>query len=154
MTGHVRGVLSGLAQLLEARTDAAYTYREDGSIPDGATPVYLQATPAVPDRAVTLYLSPRADNPSMPLGGGTLFVRGRGRPGYALDADDDCDAAFDVLHGLVGLQLPSGHSIVQLNRVLVIPMGTDEAKRTARQDQYDLDLDYPPTLVRPDGGSW
>lgn len=151
---HVRSVLVALANRIESATQGVFTYREDGSIPDGATPIYLQATPAAPDRVLTLYLIARADDPSQALGRGTVFVKGRGRPGCALDADDDCDAAFDQLHGLTGFPTGDGHSIVQLLRVLTVPMGTDDAKRTERQDQYDLVLDYPPTLVRPDGGAW
>lgn len=117
------------------------------------TPIFWQDMPASPDRAVCITALPVRDNVSMPLGLVLVQVRTRGRPGVPLDCDDDADAIFDVLHGVTGLDLGS-LSLVQVRRQLSAPMGIDDLKRRERADHYELDVDFPPTNLRPGAGAW
>ncbi|WP_200930842.1 hypothetical protein, partial [Microbacterium sp. Leaf351] len=69
------------------------------------------------------------------------------------DVDDLLDPIFTVLHGLTGITVGS-QTVIQCLRRISAPMGTDQSKRWERADQYYLDVDAPPTDLRPERGAW
>lgn len=119
----------------------------------GQTGIILKLVPVAPDRVIVLNLVPQGDHPSMPLGQSMLQVRARGLANDPTDVDALLDSVFTVLHGSTGLVF-GALTVIQCNRRVRAPLGMDENKRFEAADQYYLDIDYPPTLNRPDGGSW
>lgn len=145
---------NGIATMIAAQTTPTIVWNPTGVYTANQTGIMLKLMPVAPDRVVTLTLVPQGDDPSMPLGQVMLQVRGRGLANRPTDVDDLLDSIFVVLHGTKDLPMGSC-TIVQMNRRVMVPMGMDDAsKRWERVDQYYLDVDYPPTINRPEGGSW
>lgn len=145
-------LLTGLAQKIHA-AGINIEWNQSGLYTPGQTGIYMMTMPPTPDRAVALFAVPQGDDPSMPLGKTMVQVRSRGLPGQPLDVLDLSDSMFAVLHGTT--DLPFGSiTVIQMNRRISTPLGTDDLKRTEWVDQYYLDCDYPPTINRPVGGSW
>lgn len=115
--------------------------------------ILLKLMPANPDRLITLTAVNQGDDISMPLGQVMVQVRGRGLPNRPTDVDDLLDDVFPILHGATNLTFGS-LTVIQMNRRVSVPMGYDDSKRWERIDQYYLDVDFPPTVNRPDAGSW
>lgn len=151
--GTTRDVATWLAERIAALP--GYSFAGDG-LPDSTgatTPVVLGFQPATPDRVLTVAVVPMGDDPSLPLGEVFVQVRARGRAGCLLDADDDLDAVFGVLHGAAGIQV-GAWGVVQVLRANRAPLGVDGLDRPEAADHYDARIDYPPTDTRPDGGAW
>jgi hypothetical protein len=146
-------ILTGAAARIAALASPAILWSPAGTYSAAQTGIFLKLLPAAPDRCVTLNLVPQGDDPSMPYGQSMLQVRGRGLPNKPTDVDDLLDSIFDVMHGAVNLTFGACH-ITQMNRRTSVPMGMDDSKRWERIDQFYLDVDYPPTTARPDGGFW
>lgn len=146
-------LLAGIAGMITAGVTGT-AWDPAGVYQAGQTGIFLKLMPTAPDRVITLTAVSQGDNPSMPLGQVMIQVRGRGLPNRPTDVDDLLDACFDVLHGTTDLVF-GATTVVQMNRRVSAPMGMDEAsKRWERVDQYYLDVDYPPTVLRPVQGSW
>ena len=145
-------LLTGLAGMI-AGAGLGITYNQAGAYTAGQTGIFMKIMPATPDRVVTLTLVPRRDDITMPYGQAMVQVRGRGLPNNPLDIDSLLDSIFDILHGTKDLTFGTAH-VTQMNRESSVPNGMDDAKRWERFDAYAIDLDVPPTVLRPAGGSW
>ena len=104
--------------------------------------------PSTPDRCVALAAYSAVDEPKVAKSTIRVQVMCRGIENDSLDADDLADSIFDILQGLEDRTYSTAH-LVQCNRVSAVPMGIDGAKRTARSDNYEIDVDLPLTAGRP-----
>lgn len=143
-------LLEGIAGMIVAGVPGT-SYNPSAATVNGG--ILLKRMPASPDRVITLTAVFQGDDITMPLGQVMVQVRGRGIPNRPTDVDDLLDDIFDVLHGTTNLTFGSV-TIVQMNRKVSVPMGTDANVRDERVDQYYLDLDFPATANRPALGSW
>lgn len=130
-----------------------FAWSPSGTYTSDVTGVFARRTPADPDRVVTVTVTPQGDDPSLPFGQIMVQVKARGNRGDPLDADRILGQIFDVLHGRTNIPA-SGYTVVQINRRINAPLGFDDNNRAMVADQYYADVDYPPTGLRPDGGSW
>jgi hypothetical protein len=145
-------LLDGLASMIAA-ADIGVSYTPNGVYAASQTGVYMKILPAKPDRSVSLTAVVIGDNITLPTGRQMVQVRCRGAANRPLDVDDLADNIFDVLHGTTNLTFGVAH-VTQMNRQISVPMGMDDSKRWERVDQYFLDVDSPPTTLRPKSGSW
>ncbi|MDQ0894426.1 phage tail terminator protein [Agromyces ramosus] len=146
-------LLTGLAAMI-AGAGLGIAWNPAGTYPVGQTGIFMKIMPQSPDRVVTLNCVWAGDDITMPSSQPMVQIRGRGIPNRPLDVDDLLDPISDLLHGATSLVF-GGVTVVQMNRRVVAPMGMDDAsKRWERADQYYLDVDVPPTINRPQGGSW
>jgi hypothetical protein len=109
--------------------------------------------PAAPDKAIVITVVPLTDDITLPLGRVMVQVKIRGAAGDPFGASDLSSAVRDVLHGQKDLYWGPVH-VIQMNRQIAVPNGQDASKRQEQFDQYYLDVDFPPTINRPAGGSW
>jgi hypothetical protein len=144
-------LLVGIAQMIADSSIA--DYNATGIYTATQTGIVFKVLPPSPDRAVILTAVPMTDMATIPLGLMMVQVRTRGLPNQPLDVDDLGDAIFDLLHGVTDKSFGSCHA-VQILRKSSIPMGQDPAKRWERVDHFYIDLDMPPSVARPTGGSW
>lgn len=147
-------VLTGVAELIAAAGIAEWD--PSGTYPTTSTGIFLKTMPdgaGIPDRAVALNLIPVTANPSIPFGSSFLQVACRGVRNDPLDVDRLADPIFDILHGVTGRVLGSAR-IAQLLFHTAAPMGQDANTRWERADKYLAVIDSPPTILRPEGGSW
>lgn len=151
MASTARTLADGLANMIAA--DGLAAYNLTGIYASSDTGIFMKVIPASPDRAVVITVVPQGDNVTMPLGQVMVQIRTRGLPNDPLDTDDLADSIFALLHGQTNLPM-GALTIVQMNRKTSVPMGMDASKRWERVDQFYLDVDYPPTINRPTGGSW
>lgn len=151
MPGTASDLANGIATMIDAAGLA--TYRPTGVYQAAETGIFHKVLPDKPDRCVVLTAIPMTDSITEPLGLVMLQVRTRGLPNQPLDVDDLADPIFTLLHGQTNLTFGSVH-VIQMYRTTSISNGQDDSKRWERIDQFYLDLDYPPTPIRPEGGSW
>lgn len=151
---NTRTLLEGLAAHIAA-ADVGVTWNADQSIPYpvGQTGIVMKIMPQSPDRVVTLNAVWGGDDITMPRSAPMVQIRARGLPNRPLDVDDLLDPIADVLHGSTYLTF-GALTVIQMNRRVIVPLGMDDSKRWERADQYYLDVDVPPTINRPDAGSW
>lgn len=145
-------LLTGIATMI-AGASLGITYSPTGVYTASQTGVFMKIMPAAPDRVVTLTAVNQGDDITMPLGQIMVQVLGRGLPNKPVDVDDLLDGIFAILHGATNLAFGTV-TVIQCNRKVSVPMGMDTSQRWTRADQYYLDVDFPPTSNRPDGGSW
>lgn len=143
-------LLDGVAGMIVAGV-AGTSYNLNAPTVNGG--IVQKLMPASPDRVVTLTAVNQGDDITLPSGQVMVQVRGRGLPNIPSDVDDLLDSIFTVLHGTTNLVFGTV-TVVQMNRKVSVPMGMDDLKRWERIDQYYLDVDFPPTNLRPPGGSW
>jgi hypothetical protein len=143
-------LLDGIAQLIVGAGIA--TYNTAGVYTTGQTGITFKAVGPIPDRIVVLTAYVVSDSPTLPLSRLGVQVRVRGTTDPR-DVDELGDAIFGILHGLVHVQFNTVHAD-QILRQSSITLGQDSAKRWERADAYYIDLDVPPTINRPSGGSW
>jgi hypothetical protein len=126
-------------------------YNPTGAYAATDTAIVFKDLPPAPNRCIVLTAVPLTDAEVIPLGKVLVQVRLRGNPNDPLDVDDLGDAITDLVHGARNLTFGSTHA-VQILRNSSVPMGVDNAKRWTRIDHFYVDLDYPATANRPDGG--
>lgn len=136
-------LLSGIAQLLEDTGQG--TWKPTGAYAtDDPTPIIIKSVPASPDRVITLSEYSVSDDPTLSDSVKGLQVRFRaGRDPRTVD--DMADDAFDVLHGLQGVELSTGVLIVQSYRQSSALLGADDNGRHERSDNYYLTVHRPST---------
>lgn len=149
---NTRDLTVGIAEHLTA-AGIGLSWNEEGLYPVGQTGIFTKKMPQSPDRVVTLSVVWGNDDISMPRSAPMVQIRGRGRPNDPLDVDDLLDSIETVLNGATGLTF-GGLTVIQINRRIVAPLGEDENDRWERVDQYYADVDVPPTINRPEAGSW
>lgn len=87
-------------------------------------------------------------HPEITQGTGILQVAMKGTASNPGSVDDIGYAVFAALHGLT--DQPAGSAvIVQCLRRNSVPMGQDDKLRKERADQFDVDVEWPPTSHRP-----
>lgn len=150
--GAATDISVGIATVL-AGAGIGVTYNPSGVYSAGQLGVYMKDVPAAPDRVVVLSVIPMSDELAAPSGQVLVQVRTRGLPGNALDVDDLADTIKPFLHGLKGLTWGSVQ-LVQMVRNNAITLGQDTAKRWERADDYTLDVEYPGTVLVPNGGTY
>lgn len=139
-------LVAGFAALLAAGTDPAQlvAWLPDGTpYEDASTGIYLEDSPATPDRIVTLSLYGLGDDPVYADSTRGFQIRTRG----GADPTDvrDLDAALcDVLLGewptVVG-----GVAVITLERTSGASLGRDENQRWSRTSNFTLGLHLPGT---------
>lgn len=140
-------LLEGLAAALHAA--GAAVWRPDTAYLPAETAITLGGLPDAPHRAVALALyGPSDDHPDQAAGVRRLQVRVRGIPGKYRDAVDLDDACFNALHGLTHQQFGAAHAN-QVLRVSGVPLGMDDTRRWEISSNYEIDVDTPPTALRP-----
>jgi hypothetical protein len=143
-------LLDGIALLIASHGTAVFN--ESGVYATTDTGISFKAVNPTPDRLVTLTAYVVSDSPTLPLSRIGVQVRLRGTTDPR-DVDELGDAIFAYLHGIVNMDFNSVHAN-QILRQSSITLGQDSAKRWERADAYYVDLDVPPTINRPTGGSW
>lgn len=142
-----RDLLTGLAQMI-ADTGIG-VFNPSGIYAATDTGIIFKNMPSKPDRCIVLTMVPLTDMTTIPVGKVLVQVRTRGLPNNPLDVDDLGDAVFDLLQGVTDVTLGSAH-IIQCLRNSSVPMGVDSAQRWERVDHMYVDMDYPPTPLRPE----
>lgn len=141
----------GFAQMVE--DSGLAVFNEAGAYGPTDTGVVMKAVPAAPDRLVTITVVPLSDDIAAPQGQVMVQLRYRGLPNNPLDVDNLADAVKPLFHGLTNTVM-GAHTVVQCDRRQSVPLGQDELKRWSRADQFYLDVEYPPTPLVPDGGTY
>jgi len=149
MATATRDLLVGFAQMLN--DSGIGVYNPSGVYTPTQTGIVFKTVPQGPDRCIILTVVPLIDSVEIPMGKTLLQVRTRGLPNQPLDVEDLGDACFDLLQNIKNLTMGSTH-IIQCLRNSSVPMGQDNSKRWERVDHMYIDLDYPPTVNRPDNG--
>lgn len=127
-------------------------YRSDGT-PYGAgeTGIVFNDLPPAPDRCICLTAVPMTDATFAAMGLVLVQAKVRGLPGDVFDCTDLADAVFDLAHGATDLAWGSVH-VIQIERRVSVPPTVDASRRWTRIDHFYIDLDFPPTAHRTDGG--
>ncbi len=151
MSGLADDISQGFAQIIE---DAGLAvFNESGKYDDADTGILMKAVPPSPDRIVTITVVPLSDDIAAPQGQVMVQLRYRGAPGEPLDVDELADAVKPLFHGLTNMPM-GDHTVVQCDRRQSVPLGQDSSKRWERADQFYLDVEYPPTVLVPEGGTY
>jgi hypothetical protein len=147
-----RSLLTRIARLLADNN--AGVYKTDTPYAATDTGIVMKTMPDKPDRCIVINWIPADSSPTMPHVFGILQVACRGKPDNPLDSDDLADSCSQWLDGLTNLTLDNGAAVVQCWARNTVNMGQDDSKRWTTATQYNLDLDLPPTLLRPMMGAW
>lgn len=146
-----RQLLTGIAQLLADNDIALWT--PDTPYADTDTGVVMKTMPDSPDRCVVLNWAPMGASPTIPHLTGLLQCACRGGRNDPMDADDLADQCEGVLDGLTRTPM-GGCTVSMITLRNVVNMGQDELKRYITAVQLDVELDVPPTALRPETGAW
>lgn len=136
--------VEGWAQFLDA-ADIGVKWRSAGSYQAGEVGIGLMTFPTGLDKAVALTPYPLTDDPALSDSeiGIQIKVRSAGadpRDAWALD-----DAIANRLLGLYPFDLPSGISIVTLQRTASGSLGQDEKQRWTWSSSYPCGIHRPST---------
>lgn len=145
-------LLEGVAQLLD--DNHVGVYRTDGPYKASDTAIVMKTMPADPDRCIVLNWVPMQSDAGMPQQTGILQTACRGQPGKPLDCDRLSDLCAEQLDGLTGIAFNGGTKITQCWQRNAVNMGQDESKRWVTAVQYNVDLELPPTDLRPETGTY
>lgn len=143
----VTRLLTAVAELLDTAgvgvwSPAAATYGPDDVV------IFRGTERTVDNPQIILNWVDTEQHPEITQGTGILQVAIKGAAGQPGSVDDIGYAVFAALHGLT--DEPAGPAvIVQCLRRNSVPMGQDDKLRKERADQYDVDVEWPPTSHRP-----
>jgi hypothetical protein len=142
-----RGLVEAVAVLLADAGIGVWATGDTVYGPDDVAIVYGTERP-IENQQIILNWVDLDQHPEITQGAGMLQVATKGLPNDRGSTDDLSYAVFAVLHGLT--TTPAGSAvIVQCLRRNSVPMGQDDKLRTERADQYDVDVEWPPTSNRP-----
>jgi len=113
-----------------------------------ATIVIGQDLPSSPDEALALNLYDSEDFVEVARGDVRVQAMCRGAVNDSMSGADLADQVFDILHGAEGLWIDDLH-VALCSRLSMVPLGTDDKKRSTRSDNYELLVDVPTTARRP-----
>jgi hypothetical protein len=139
-------LLTGIARLLDLKQVGIYTL--DDVVSGDSTAIVLKTMPDSPDRCITLNYLPMNAIPDQAHNSGLLQVACRGKPGVPLDSDELADACDAWLNGLTQYALGGDCTLNQCYLRNSVNLGQDEAQRWITTNQYNVDVDTPPTLFR------
>lgn len=111
-------------------------------------PIVFGDLPSTPDRVIGIGAYAAIDDPTTSHSTLRVQLMVRGVPNSSLDADDLADDIFQAIQALEDRTYGSTH-LVQCLRVSAVPMGIDTFKRSARSDNYEVDVDLPVSAGRP-----
>jgi hypothetical protein len=149
--GAATDIATGFAQIIAA--SGAAVFNPSGVYQATDTAVIFKIVPPTPNRLVTISVVPLTDDLAAPQGQVMVQLRYRGNPNAPLDVDDLGDQIKPLFHGLKNTVMGSV-TVVQCDRRQSVPLGQDEAKRWERADQFYLDVEYPPSALVPNGGTY
>lgn len=135
MSGFNSLLLRGLAQYLHNAGVGNYTPDAPAAESDGLPAITLINLPLAPDRVICLTDYPIQADPALTevVIGVQLRIRGTRDP---LVASDIRDAAYDALHGISDLILPTGLPLVHMYWTSESPIGPDDTDRYERTINY------------------
>jgi hypothetical protein len=148
---YARDLLTGIAQMIS--DTAIAVYRPAGAYGAAENAIVFGVWPQTPDRCIVLNYTPMVLATMIPMERGLLEAHIRGAPGDPFGAGETADAVRDLLHGIRGTAFGSA-TIIQILHRNSVPLVQDSNRRMEQVEQFDVDLDTPPTLNRPDGGTW
>lgn len=136
-------LMAGVAALLQGV--GIGTWRPTGVYPQGTDrPIYIRASPASPDRTITVSLYPVRQQPWTRDSVEGLQVINRGPRGDSRPADDDADAIREALDGLQHVALGGRHvSLIQWQSGA--PLGRDDNER------WEISQNFYLYTARPSG---
>lgn len=147
--GTARDIITNLGVLLNS--SGVGVWDTTGAFQPTDTAVVAEAMPPTPDRAIVLTTFPLTQIAGSTTGRWILQVRTRGLPNEVLDCVDLTDQVKTVIDGLTN-QLWGNTTVSQVIFYSSIPMGVDDSVRFEHVTKYYVDLDEPPTPLRPAGG--
>lgn len=139
--GFTIDLLTGVAELLDAETDAVWN--PNGVYAADQIGIVLGVPTQSPPSLVALAAYNNIDHAALADSTVMLQVRTRGPDADPVPADDLADAVFDALQGL--RQTVNGIRIVYGKRNSTYPLGIDGNGRQERTDNYDLMVHRPST---------
>lgn len=146
MSGYTSDLLLGLAAFLDS--SGVGVYKTTGYAASD-TGIFLKGLPDAPDRAISLTTYATQDMVKIAQTTVRVQVWLRGIPNNTLDVDDLGDAIFALLQGMENRDFGTAH-VIQAFRISSGQLGTDTNNRSQRSDNYQFDLNVPPTSGRPD----
>jgi hypothetical protein len=147
MSGFTSDLLLGLAQYV---SDAGVgIYRPAGGYLASDTAIVIKGLPDAPDRAISLTSYATTDMVKINQTSVRVQFWFRGIPNNTLDVDDLADALFELIQGMENRDFGTAH-VIQAYRVSSGQLGIDTNNRSQRSDNYQFDLNVPPTSGRPD----
>lgn len=143
--GQTRDLLDGIGQLLAAA--GIVDLIADGEIYTAGQTCYARYNlPDQPDRVVCATPYPVAD--SVMQARSSVRVQIRTRAGTDPDEESDLrDDVFEALQGRTNLDFGSIH-IIQIKRMVTVPMGKDTADRWSFAQTYQFDINTAPSPYR------
>lgn len=140
--GFTTQLLTGVAQLLDAETDAVWK-TPPAVYDDTDIGIVLGVPTQSPRSLIALAAYGNTDDPAASDSTMQLQVRLRGADADPTGADDLADAVFDALQGLRADL--NGVRLVYGRRASTLPLGVDGNGRQERSDNYDLMVHRPST---------
>lgn len=147
MSGYTSDLCLGLAQYLSS--NGVGVYKASGGYVSTDTGIFIKGLPDTPDRAISITTYATSD--MVKIAQTTVRVQFwlRGIPNNTLDVDDLGDALFELVQGMENRDFGAAH-VIQAYRISSGQLGSDTANRAQRSDNYQFDLNVPPTAGRPD----
>lgn len=148
---YAKDLLTGIAQIISDSSVAVY--RPTGAYSAAENAVVFGVWPQTPDRCVVLNYTPVTLATMIPMERGILEVHVRGTAGDPFDATETAAAIRDLLQGIRSHPLGSAN-IIQILHNNSVPLVQDANRRFEHVETFIVDVDTPPTVNRPDGGTW
>ena len=139
--GFTTDLLTGVAQLLDAETDAVWD--PDSAYEDEDIGIVLGVPTQSPPSLIALSAYGNVDDPSLSDSDVMVQARVRGPDADPRKADDLADDVFDALQGL--RTTVNGIRIRYGKRNSTFPLGIDGNGRQERTDNYELAVHRPST---------
>jgi hypothetical protein len=146
---YAKDLLTGIAQMISDTSIAVY--RPAGAYGAAENAIVFGVWPQAPDRCIVLNYTPMVLATMIPMERGLLEAHVRGAPGDPFDAGETADAVRDLLHG-VRSRTFGATNVIQILHRNSVPLVQDSNRRMEQVEQFDVDLDTPPTTNRPAGG--
>ncbi|MGN8049549.1 hypothetical protein ACTJKO_07630 [Curtobacterium sp. 22159] len=142
----VTQLLTAVAEILDAAGAGVWSPDAATYGPDDVV-IFRGTERTVDNPQIILNWVDTDQHPEITQGSGILQVAMKGAANQPGSVDDIGYAVFAALHGLE--QVPAGAAlIVQCLRRNSVPMGQDDKLRKERADQFDVDVEWPPTSHR------
>lgn len=148
---YAKDLLTGIAQLISDTSIAVY--RPAGAYGAADNAIVFGVWPQAPDRCIVLNYTPVTLATMIPMERGILEVHVRGAAGDPFDATETAAAVRDLLQGIRSHALGSAN-IIQILHNNSVPLVQDANRRFEHVETFVVDVDTPPTVNRPDGGTW
>lgn len=145
--GFTSDLLLGLAQYVS--DGGAGIYRPAGGYVDTDTAIVLKQLPDAPDRVISIMAYTTSDMVTITQTSVRVQFWFRGIRNDSLDVDNLGDQVFGLIQGMTNRDFGTAH-VIQAYRVGSGQLGIDTNNRSQRSDNYQFDLNVPPTAGRTD----